>query len=539
MAGTANIKVIRPQAGFQERFVRSNIDVVFGGGVLGAGKTFAAILATAEPSLDPNFRACFTRRTFGELKAGGGVVDDFSSAYGDYAKVTKTDPPRVTFPSGSFVEMRQINDEDIKKITEKWKGSQYDLIYMDELTSYEFSTFKYLLSRNRGKAAWSGKFRGTTNPEKLCWVRQFIDWYIGLNGQIIPERDGVVRYFYINGDTTDDVVWGDSKEEVYEQCKIDIDRKLASLNGQSKVGMKFTYANLIKSFTFYVGRMSENTALIGGNMDYAGSVASVGGKQAQQLIEGNWNVSSREQTDNPITTAAAQQVFTNDEQTNNDWWITADLADTGTDNTNILVWNGFHLVDLVTICVSTPRQNAMMLLSISRQYQISPAHIIFDATRAMYVKDYIPEAQAFISSYSPLGMMRMMYMTLKDECYARLISMISRNQFSIAESVARKRYQHVNLKTDVTVQTEFIEECMVIRFRSVGSGKKRLYSKKEMNMMLGKGRSMDILDPCAYRMLPVLQYEYGTELENTAVEAAGNEYTRAHGVPIYDDSTWC
>ena len=166
--------------------------------------SFGAILATAEPSLDPNFRACFTRRTFGELKTGGGLVDDFESCYGNYVHVKKTDPPRVTFPSGSFVDMRQINDESIKKIKEQWKGAQYDLIYMDELTSYQFSTFLYLLSRNRGKGKWTGKFRGTTNPEKMCWVRDFIDWYIGLDGQIIPERDGVVRYFYINGESVPD-----------------------------------------------------------------------------------------------------------------------------------------------------------------------------------------------------------------------------------------------------------------------------------------------------------------------------------------------
>lgn len=499
--------------------------------------SFGAILATAEPSLDPNFRACFTRRTFGELKTGGGLVDDFESCYGNYVHVKKTDPPRVTFPSGSFVDMRQINDESIKKIKEQWKGAQYDLIYMDELTSYQFSTFLYLLSRNRGKGKWTGKFRGTTNPEKMCWVRDFIDWYIGLDGQIIPERDGVVRYFYINGESVADVVWGDSKEEVYDLCKIDIDRKLASLNGTSGKG-KFGYVNLIKSFTFYLGRMSENTSLIDGNLDYAGSVAAVGGRQAQQLIEGNWNVSSLEDADIPIPTVAAQSVFTNDPQTNGDMWITADLADTGKDNTNILVWNGFHLLDLVTLCVSTPRQNAAALKEISVKYNISPEHIIFDATRAMYVKDYIPEAQAFISSYRPIGLLKMLYMTLKDECFDRLVEVIKRGMMSMSDDVARKRYQHVNLKTDVSVQTEFIEECSVVRFRSITGGRKRLLGKKEMNMMLGKGRSMDLLDPCAYRMLPVLGFEYGSELEKTAVWLEEKEDNWGGG-SIYDDSTWC
>lgn len=530
---------VSPQEGFQERFVRSDVDVVFGGGVLSCGKSFAAILSVAEPSLDPNFRACFTRRTFGELRSGGGLMDDFTTAYGEYVTVIKSDPPRAEFPCGSFVEMRQINNEDKRKITESWKGSQYDLIYMDELTSYEFSTFKYLLSRNRGKGKWTGKFRGTTNPEKMCWVRDFIDWYVGIDGQIIPERDGVVRYFYINGETISDVVWGDTKEEVYDKCKIDIDRKLSSLNGRTGKGVKFTYDNLIKSFTFYLGKMSENRALMEGNMDYAGSVAAVGGRQAQQLIEGNWNVSSRENTDIPIPTAVAQAVFMADEQRNGDMWITADLADTGSDNTNILVWDGLHLMDLVTVCVSTPRQNAEILMTVAHQYGISDRHIIFDATRAMYIKDYIPDAEPFLSSTKPVGLDRYNVMTLKDECFTRLISILKRGMMSVSTEVARRRYQHVNLKTDVSFQVEFIEETSVVNFR-VRNGRKSLLGKKEMNIMLGKGRSMDVLDPCAYRMYPLLQYEYGDELVKTAAYMQESDRNaRRTGTSIYDNSFWC
>lgn len=68
MEESNEITIIKPQKGFQERFTRSNVDVVIGGGVLNCGKSFAAILSVAEPSLDPNFRACFTRRTFTELR---------------------------------------------------------------------------------------------------------------------------------------------------------------------------------------------------------------------------------------------------------------------------------------------------------------------------------------------------------------------------------------------------------------------------------------------------------------------------------------
>lgn len=88
----------------------------------------------------------------------------------------------------------------------------------------------------------------------------------------MPDRNGKVRYFYVNGSTVDDVVWGDSKEEVYAKCKIDIDRKLVRIGGD------FDYTNMIKSFVFYQGKLSENKAMLENNPNYIGSVAASGGK---------------------------------------------------------------------------------------------------------------------------------------------------------------------------------------------------------------------------------------------------------------------
>lgn len=528
-----DMEIIRPQEGFQEHFVRSNVDVAFGGGVLGAGKSYAAILATAEPSLDPNFRACFTRRTFTELKSGGSLTDDFKSTFGRYVDFKISDPPRGTFPCGSFIEFRQINDENPRKVTETWKGSQYDLIYMDELTSYEFSTFKYLLTRNRGKAKWTGKFRGTTNPERECWVRKFIDWYVGPDGRIMESRDGRVRYFYIAGETVDDVVWGDTKEEVYEKCKIEIDRKLNALKGN------FTYRNMIKSFTFYMGRISENKKLIEGSMDYVGSVAAVGGKQAQQLIEGNWNVSMRSDEQVPITYNMADSVFMNDERRNNDKWITADLADTGTDNTIILYWDGLHIDDYMILCTSTPRVNADKIKLMAERHGVPDSHIIYDGVRAMYISDYIPDSIPFISFRKPIGKYGRAYYNLKDECYARLVEVIRRRNISFSDSIANAIYNHLNISKPITIRTEFIEECSVVRFKDLPGGKKTLFNKKEMNQKLGKGRSMDVLDPIAMRMYPLYEYEYGEELIRTAVEKEEKEENEVLSANIYDDSTWC
>jgi hypothetical protein len=406
------------------------------------------------------------------------------------------------------------------------------------MTGFTWECFTEICTRNRGTAKWTGKIRGTTNPDRNHWLRTFLDWYIGVDGFIREDREGVVRYFYINGETVEDVVWGDSKEDVYEQCKIQIDRTLKKVNGNTGTA---TYKDIIKSFTFYLGRMSENKASIGNNSGYVGSVALTGGRNAEQLLEGNWNVSPNEDLNALIPTASASKVIMNDEQMNNDKWITVDLADEGKDNTIFLAWNGFHIIDIMILGRTTPRENAERLAIFAEKHNIPESHIIYDAIRGTYLSDYLPDTIQYKSYTHPMGLYRRSVLRLKDECYMRLANMINEGRLSMSESVAKRTYVHQKMSDNVTVLNEFIEECSVVRFKELPNGKKTLLTKKEMNKMLGKGRSMDLLDPCAMRMLPVLDFEYGDELSKTYIEEDYEDTERMSRSydSIYNDSFWC
>jgi hypothetical protein len=528
-------KIIRPQTGFQEKFVRSNVDVVIGGGVLNCGKTTGAVLMCAEPSLDTNFRGVFLRNNLGDLRSGGGILDEFKKMFRGGVNVVESGEPRVEFPSGARVDVTHIADQTRDKVRQRFKGRQYDLIYFDEMTGFSWDCFTEVCTRNRGTGKWTGKIRGTTNPERDHWLREFLDWYIGIDGFIREDREGVVRYFYMNGATVKDVVWGDDKESVYQRCKIDIDRKLAKING--KTG-KATYEDMIRSFTFYLGRMSENVSSIENNSGYVGAVAMSGGANSEQLLEGNWNVSNKNDADAVIPQDLANQTFTNDEMRNGDRWITCDLADTGTDNFVAIAWDGFHILDILILGRTTPRDNAEYLKMFAGQYDVADSHIVYDGIRGTYINDYIPDAVPFFSYYAPVGLYSRLAQRLKDECYLRLVEVIKRGELSWADNLAYKVYEHQKLRENVTIQNEFLEECSVVRFQDMPSGKKRLFSKKEMNAHLGKGRSMDLLDPIAMRMYPVLECAYGDELKLTA-QVEEEETYNPHRQSIYDDSTWC
>lgn len=504
--------------------------------------SFAGVMAPAEFfAYDPEFRALFLRNNLDDAKASGGLLDTFEEVYGKFVHVVKSEAPRADFPCGARADITHVADQSRKKVLQRFKGRQYDYIYFDELDGFTWECFSAIYTRNRGKSRWTGKVRATTNPNRDCWVRKFIDWYIGIDGFIREDRNGVVRYFYMAGETVEDVVWGNSKEEVYRKCSLQIDRMLAKAVGKDwKQKQPDAWMSAIKSFTFYLGRMSENKAMLQGNDGYVGSVAVMGGRNSQQLLEGNWNVSPEEALDAPIPSIDANYVFLNDAQRNGDKWVTCDLADTGTDNFLCLAWDGFHIIDALILAQTTPRMNAERLQMFARLHNIPDNRIIYDAVRGTYINDYIPDAVQYVSYRAPMGLFGRMAVKLKDECYLRLVEVLKRHMMSMEDEVATRVYEHLKMKDNITIQQEFLEECAVVRFKEMANGKKCLFSKKEMNQKLGKGRSMDLLDPCAMRMMPVLRYTYGEELTATAslVREAEEQEEAGDTVDIYDDSTW-
>lgn len=537
--GNIKGKIYKPNKGFQMSFCSSNVDVAFGGGAASGGKSVAIVLAPAEQFMtDPNFRMLISRRSLQSQKVGGGFVEKFKEFYGEYCSIKESDSPRVSFGCGAFCDLTYIDDSNMANLRERVKGWEYDVIAIDELTEVSWEAFSYILSRNRGKSkTWTGKIRATMNPKRSCWIREFIDWYIDASGDIIPERDGVVRYFYVKGSSVKDVVWGDSKEEVYKRCRIEIDRKLKKLRNA------VTYQDMIKSFVFHQGLITENTPLLENNAGYVGSLAASGEKNAQALLEGNWNADPEEDEKAPIASEAARTVFTNDPQINPEKWVTVDLADYGKDNLVALAWNGFHIVDMMILTHSKPRENAEKTRIFAQEKGVAESHIIFDGTSGRYFNDYIPDAICYYSSMKSFGMYANQAPTVKDMCYLRLVKMINDGNMTMDEKVSRQNYIHQDIHNSITVETEFMEECSVVRFKELPNGGKKLLSKIEMNKKLGRNRSMDVLDPCAMRMYPCAKIPYGEEMQqgfsDMENEDDNSQTEKGKTVNVFDESVWC
>jgi len=258
---------IRPQAGPQEQFLATSADIALYGGAAGGGKSYALLLEPLRHLKNRDFGAVIFRRTTKQVTNEGGLFDTATQLY----PLIGAKPTNLTwkFPTGMSVTFAHLEYE--KNILD-WQGSQITLIGFDELTHFTKKMFFYMLSRNRSVCGVKPYIRATTNPDKKSWVRDFIDWWIGPDGFAIPERSGVIRWFYV---INEEICWGDSKEET-----------MALYPDMAKIAPP-------KSFTFINSKLTDNKILMEKDPGYMANLLALSKTDREKLKDGNWNAEEK------------------------------------------------------------------------------------------------------------------------------------------------------------------------------------------------------------------------------------------------------
>lgn len=259
---------LRPQPGFQERFLASPADIVIGGGSAGCGKTYSAILAGARHYQVPGFSAVFFRRNLTQVKNPGGLWDEASRVYPLLGAKPNNVELEWRWATGSKVKMAHLEHEDTVKA---WDGSQVPLFAFDELTHFSALMFWFFLSRNRSTCGVRSQIIATCNPDADSWVAELLAWWIEQDeaspnyGFPIAARAGRLRYFTR---TEDQIIWGNTRREVMAQAP----------------GME---AVDVRSLTFIPGRLEENKL---GDPRYRGQLMALSRVMRARLLDGNWKV---------------------------------------------------------------------------------------------------------------------------------------------------------------------------------------------------------------------------------------------------------
>jgi len=480
------IKTIRPQDGYQMKFLSTSADIAIGGGAAGVGKTYTLLLEPLRHKDVKGFGTVVFRRTSPQIKAEGGLWDTSMNIYNHVNATPRESSYEWIFEKGAKAKFSHLEYE--KNIYD-WQGSQIPLIEFDELTHFSKKMFFYLLTRNRSVCGVKPYVRATCNPDPDSWVADFISWWINQEtGMPIPERNGVLRYLVVDGDN---YIWGDSKEEVIQKAEY----LFETVRQKTDINLN----EFVKSVTFISGDIYENKELLSVNPAYLGNLMAQDKETQAALLHGNWKVVL---SDNDIYDYAAfLGMFNNVFEVNHDSkYITADIALKGSDKFIVGYWDGDELSDIEIMDKSNGKEVVDCITNMAKAHSVPNSNITYDNDGVGgFIDGFIVGSVPFLNGGSPMtGETKVIsgnkqvvenYPNLKTQCYYLSGDNVNANRYRISERVANKMYDD-----KMTVRQRFMFERKAIKRKKADmDGKLQIIGKDEMKSKLN-GQSPDLMD---------------------------------------------
>ncbi|MDV2459878.1 hypothetical protein CMU99_16290 [Elizabethkingia anophelis] len=519
----SDIKVIRPQEGYQMKALSSSADIVVGGGAAGVGKTFSLLLEPIRYLDVRGFGAVCFRRTTPMIRAEGGLWDASGNLYREiHGSKAKEVSLEWKFPKGSKIKFSHMEYESNKY---DWQGSEIPLIMFDELTHFSKSMFLYMLSRNRSTCGIKPYIRATCNPDPDSWVADLIEWWIEQDpqspqyGYPIMERQGVVKYF---ASENNNFVWGDNIDEVYHKCKDFIDEQIELSGGLVSV------RDYIKSFTFIGGSIYDNKELLKVNPGYLGNLNLLSEAEKHQLLGGNWKVSTK--GDDIYNFVKFNDIFTNSFVPEGEKRITTDIALKGSNKFIVFVWSGKRLIDVHVMDKSKGNQIIDVIKDFAFAYSVPYSNILFDNDGVgQFVDGFIDGAREFNNGSRPMpnnesGEIEN-YNHLKSQCYYKSGDSVNRGDIFVTPHAANKMYDK-----DTTIKERMIHERKAIKRGNADKDGKLCVNKKEEMKNFLDGESPDVMD--AFMMIEWFDYEVNQIGNSLSVSGSDSSFSDGDS---YDD----
>ncbi len=438
------IRAYIAQKGAQETMLATDVDILIGGGSRGGSKSFSMLMQTLYDITKPGMTALLLRK---ETKDLDSLINDSYKLYSDFGIYNKSlNDMTWNFNNGGWLKFSYYAG-NWQTFKDRFQGRQYSYIGIDEITQCEYRRFKYLTTVNRNASGLRSRFWGTCNPDPDSWVRKFIDWWIDEDGYAIPERCGVPRYCYMDGDSPDSIYWGSSREDVYAQCGPIIDSFWRKQYDEvfSRLGLtKLDVA--IKSVTFIRADLSENIKLLASDPSYLGNLAQQDEEQRMRDLQANWNWKAV--GDDMIKYEDMESFFRNPIQEGDGVRrSSADIAFTGGDNFVMWLWVGDHVSDLVVMRLD-PKTIVSVVKTKLMEWGVEERNFTYDMQGiGQYFKGFFPEAVPFNNQAAPIAVtreerdgIRYLYKDLKSQCAFLLYKEIKEKNISIDDRLLNRKF---------------------------------------------------------------------------------------------------
>lgn len=485
------------QTGGQENLLTTAADITIFGGQRGGSKSFSMLLDALYDVANPNFKAMIMRKEKGDLSD---LVDNAYRIYSKFGTYNKSkDDMTWNFDRGGSLSFEYYSDsfEDYQK---RIQGKQYAYIGIDEITHMEYRKFKYTITDNRNAAFLRNRLIGTCNPDPDSWVARFIDWWIGEDGLPVPERDGKVMYCFMDGEDVDSVVWGETREDVYLQCKETIDRFW--LPEYAEYG---TPAQLfVKSVCFIVGKLSDNKQLLRSDPAYLANLANQDEASRARDLEGNWRYKSV--GDDLLKSAHITALFNNALQ-KGDGILRAscDVAFAGGDNMVLWLWEGWHIKDVIALRNMDSKAILEHIRHQLKVWSVQERNFTYDVSGlGQSLKGFFPNAVPFNNLEAPIDAPKGAYNNVKSQCAFMFVDKVVGGGVSINNELLDKKYSGFGY-SNMKLRDILMTERRALRPDEARADTGRcLIQKKLMKRLVG--HSPDFIEALMMRMIFELKH---------------------------------
>lgn len=453
---TPNEFLVAAQKGGQANMLESEADISIVGGQRGGGKSGALLMNALYDIENPHFRALIFRKQIDDLSDLADTSSMFYNQYGTYNRA-KNDMTWNFYEGGwlkfTFFDMAEADFHD------RYQGKQYAYIGIDEVTQIPFTKFKVLTMSNRNAYGIRNRIMGTCNPDPDSWVRKFIDWWIGEDGLPIPERDGRIRYCYMPTDFTTDIVWGDTREEVYEKCRADIEAHWKP--SWNRFGEPAEL--MIRSVSFVTAKLEDNIALMNSDPSYIGTLFNQDEETKARFLDGNWNYKAA--GDDLIKQQHIEQFFNNPKQlADGRKRVSCDAALDGGDKCVFWLWVGNHIQDLY-VCGNNSRETLNITRSLLERWGVRQEDFTYDkGGLGKYLEGFFPRAVPFDGKTAVDSRYKGVFYNLNAQSAQYFADHIRDGEYSINSDLLEKRFSGKGYKNK-TLRELLNEERRCIRFR--------------------------------------------------------------------------
>ena len=384
-----------PQPGLQENFLRCDSNIIFLCGAASMGKTYSMIMKFLYGMDKSGFSGRFISMRLADSKKGTSTYRDFVELAGNFAncEVNSSDSP--TFAWSKYNSSIQLihsnyninNQVEWDEFREMAKKNQASALYYDEASSMPFKMFMYWQSRNRDSSGMKPQMVLSFNPEFTHWTTTLLlnAGYINPDTYYIyPEMNGKTKYLYFEGDDVNDVIIGDTPEEVARAAGITLS------DADRAAGL--TEAHLVKSFTMFTGEAADNRKLIAATG--GGSVANLHatGKTQRNVLKGAY-FGPVENQRSSITKQMILNLTSNPINDDENMYATMDISGAASskhpDACQMVIWKGLQFVAIETY-VGDMKAIVPWIEGTLSKYGVPMHNFAFDATgMGFFLKDYI------------------------------------------------------------------------------------------------------------------------------------------------------